>query len=104
MTRLPLEGLYMRLSLVALLAVAAPLAAQQPLTLQDAINMAQKQGPSAQIARSVRDAARARHAAFHAGLLPQVMLTGDAATLTHGINAIQQNDGSIQYLNQSQNT
>lgn len=95
----------MRVHLIALaLASAAPLAAQQPLTLQDAINMAQKQGPSAQIARSVRDAARSRNDAFNAGLLPQVMLTGDAANLTHGINAIQQNDGSIQYLNQSQNT
>lgn len=66
--------------------------------------MAQRQGPSAQVARSVRDAARSRNDAFNAGLLPQVMLTGDAANLTHGINAIQQNDGSVQYLNQSQNT
>lgn len=94
----------MRLSILALLAAATPLAAQQPITLQDAIVMAQKQGPSAQIARSVRDAARARNDAFNSGLLPQVMLTGDAANLTHGINAIQQNDGSVQYLNQSQNT
>jgi outer membrane protein TolC len=94
----------MRISLLALLALAAPLAAQQPLTLEDAIAIAQKQGPSAQIARSVRDAARSRNDAFNAGLLPQVILEGDAARLTHGINAIQQPDGSIQYLSQAQNT
>jgi outer membrane protein TolC len=94
----------MRISFLALLAVAAPLAAQQPITLQQAIDMAQKQGPSAQVARSVRDAARSRNDAFNAGLLPQVMLTGDAAKLTHGINPVVQNDGSIQYLNLAQNT
>lgn len=94
----------MRFLPLALLVCASGLAAQQPLTLQDAIEMAQKQGPSAQIARSVRDAARSRNDAFNSGLLPQIMLTGNAANLTHGINAIQQNDGSIQYLNQSQNT
>ena len=94
----------MRFSLLALLACASGLAAQQPVTLQEAITMAQKQGPSAQVARSVRDAARARNDAFNAGLLPQVVLQGDAANLTHGINAVQQNDGSIAYRNQSQNT
>lgn len=94
----------MRITLLALLACASGLAAQQPLTLQEAISMAQKQGPSAQVARSVRDAARARNDAFNAGLLPQVMLQGNAANLTHGINAVQQNDGSIAYRNQSQNT
>jgi outer membrane protein TolC len=94
----------MRLTLLALVACASAAAAQEPLTLQDAIAMAQKQGPSAQIARSVRDAARARNDAFNSGLLPQVMLTGDAANLTHGINAVEQNDGSLAYRNQSQNT
>jgi hypothetical protein len=55
----------MRLTLLALVACASAAAAQEPLTLQDAIAMAQKQGPSAQIARSVRDAARARNDAFN---------------------------------------
>src|SRR3954465_11870646 len=94
----------MRISLLALIVCAAPLAAQQPLTLQDAILMAQKQGPSAQIARSVRDGARLRNDAFNAGLLPQVGLVGDAAKLTHGINPVAQPDGSIQYLSLAQNT
>jgi outer membrane protein TolC len=94
----------MRLSL-ALLIAAAPLAAQQaaPLTLQDAIVMAQKQGMPAQVARSQRDAARARNDAFNAGLLPQVMLSGDAANLNRGINPITLPDGSTQFISQAQN-
>jgi outer membrane protein TolC len=94
----------MRISLLALFACAAPVAAQQPLTLQDAITMAQKQGPSAQVARTVRDAARLRNDAFNAGLLPQVVMTGNAADLTHGISPVLQPDGSIQYLSVAQNT
>ncbi len=97
----------MRLSLLALLALAAPLAAQQtpssPLSLQDAIQMAQHQGPSAQVARSQRDAARARNDAFNAGLLPQVVLSGDAANLNRGINPITLPDGSVSYVSQAQN-
>lgn len=93
--------------LVALLVLAAaPLAAQQaaaPLTLQDAVLMAQKQGPQAQVARSARDAARARNDAFNAGLLPQVMLSGDAANLNRGIIPVTLADGSINYVSQAQN-
>src|ERR1041384_5888772 len=94
----------MRLTvLVALSFAAAAAAAQQPLTLQDAILMAQKQGPAAQVARSVRDAARARNDAFNAGLLPQVALVGDAADLNRGINPITLPDGSTQFVSQAQN-
>lgn len=92
-------------TLVTLVIVAAgPLVAQQrTLTLQDAIAMAQSRGPSAEIARSSRDAARSRTRAFNAGLLPQVMLSGDAANLNHGINPITLPDGSTQFVGQSQN-
>ena len=54
------------------------------LTLQDAIQRAQQQGPAAQVARSTRDAARCRDDAFNARLLPQLFLTGDAANLNRG--------------------
>jgi outer membrane protein TolC len=73
------------------------------LTLQDAIRMAQQQGPSAQVARSVRDAARWRDQAFNARLLPQLFLSGKAADLNHGINPITLPDGSTQFVGQSQN-
>ena len=87
-----------------LLALILPLAASgQTLTLQDSIRMAQQQGPSAQIARSTRDAARWRDDAFNARLLPQLFLTGNAANLNHGINPITLPDGSTQFVGQSQN-
>ena len=78
-------------------------ASRPPLTLRDAIRMAQEQGPSAQIARSTRDAARWRDDAFNARLLPQLFLSGQAADLNHGINPITLPDGSTQFINQSQN-
>jgi len=87
-----------------LLALILPLAASgQTLTLQDAIRMAQQQGPSAQIARSTRDAAKWHDDAFNARLLPQLFLTGNAANLNHGINPITLPDGSTQFVGQSQN-
>jgi outer membrane protein TolC len=98
---------------VAALAAAAPLPAQAPaptvahqqtLTLQEAIEMAQRQGPAAQLARSTRAAARDRDRAFNAmNLLPQVVLSGDAANLNRGINPITLPDGSTQFVSQAQN-
>jgi outer membrane protein len=93
-----------------LFALAIPFVSQgqgvaqmQTLTLQDAIRMAQEQGPLAQIARSTRDAARWRDDAFNARLLPQLFLSGDIANLNHGINPIVLPDGTTQFLPQSQN-
>jgi outer membrane protein TolC len=97
----------MRLSplLVALVlpAVAAAQSAPRTLTLQDAIRMAQEQGPAAQVARSNRDAAHYRDDAFNARLLPQLFLRGDAMNLFHGINAQPLDDGTTQFIKQSQN-
>jgi outer membrane protein TolC len=97
----------MRLSpLVAALALPVAAAAQgapRTLTLQDAILMAQQQGSSAQVARSNRDAARSRDDAFNARLLPQLFLQGEAANLVHGINPVLLDDGSTQFVPQSQN-
>lgn len=73
------------------------------LTLQDAITMALRQGPSAQVARSVRDAAQYRDRAFNARLLPQLFVSGNAANYNHGINPITLPDGSTQFIGQSQN-
>jgi outer membrane protein TolC len=84
-------------------AQAAPAQDAKPLTLQDAIEMAQQQGPLAQVARSSRDVARWRDRAFNARLLPQLFLRGDAANLNHGINPITLPDGSTQFIGQSQN-
>lgn len=97
----------MRLSsLVAALLLPATVAAQgapRTLTLQDAILMAQQQGSAAQVARSNRDAAHYRDNAFNARLLPQLFLQGEAANLVHGINPVLLDDGSTQFISQSQN-
>jgi outer membrane protein TolC len=81
----------------------APPAAGNTLTLQDAILMAQKQGPAAQVARSMRDQARYSNDAFNARLRPQLFLSGNAANLNHGINPITLPDGSTQFIGQAQN-
>ena len=93
----------MRLLPLAILAFPASLGAQQRLTLQDAIRMAQQRGPAAQVARSTRDAARWRDQAFNSRLLPQVFLNGNAANLDRGINPITAPDGSTQFVSQAQN-
>jgi outer membrane protein len=98
--------MHMRSSLIvsASLLIGSPLHAQaKPLTLQDAIAMAQANGPSAQVARSTRDAARLRNDAFNARLLPQLFVSGQAANLNHGINPVPQPDGSTLYIGQAEN-
>ena len=84
-------------------AVAAGQSAPRTLTLQDAILMAQQQGSAAQVARSSRDAARSHDDAFNARLLPQLFLQGEAANLVHGITPQTLDDGSTQFISQSQN-
>jgi outer membrane protein TolC len=76
---------------------------QAPLTLQAAIAMAQNRGPAAQVARSTRNSARYRNDAFNSRLFPQLLLTGNAANLNHGINAITLPDGTTQFIGQAQN-
>src|SRR5215217_2267680 len=96
-----LSPLLIAIALPAMLGAQAPTA--RTLTLQDAIAMAQQQGPLAQVARSTRDVARWRDQAFNSRLLPQLFLQGDAANLNHGINPITLPDGSTQFIGQSQN-
>ena len=73
------------------------------LTLQEAIALALVNGSSAEVARSVRDAAQQRDRAFNARLLPQLFVSGNAANYNRGINPITLPDGSTQYVGQSQN-
>ena len=92
---------------IALLVVPAAVRSQTTgtttLTLQEAIARAQQQGPQAQVARSTRDAAHYRDAAFNARLLPQLVLSGDAANLNRAINPIVLPDGSTQFISQANN-
>lgn len=75
----------------------------KPLTLQAAIQIAEEQGDAAKAARSQLEAARWHGRAFDRGLLPQLAFAGTAAQLVHGINGVQQPDGSTEFVGYSQN-
>ncbi len=88
---------------VALVIASAPaLGSQQPLTLKQAVEMAQRQGLQAQSARSTRDAARARDHAFGARLLPQLSLSGTVPSYNRSIISAPQPDGSTIFAPQQQ--
>lgn len=88
---------------VAMLAILpALLPAQQAMTLQQAIAIAQERGLAARAARSARAAARWNDRAFHADLLPQLSLTGDLPNVTRAIVPVVQPDGETVFRPQSQ--
>jgi outer membrane protein TolC len=77
--------------------------AQQTVTLQQAIEMAQRQGPQARAAFAQREAARQHDRAFNARLLPQLSLGGSFPQYSRAISAVPQPDGTTLYtpLNQT---
>ena len=89
MTRHVLAG-----ALLLALGAAAPAAAQDSLTLQQAITLAQKQSLSAQSAREALVAAHARDRAYGARLLPQISLNGTVPNYNRSIVPVVQPDGS----------
>lgn len=84
------------------LVVAAPLAAQQPIGLEEAISLAQQRGHQSAAARATRDAARYRNQAFGSLLLPQLSVGGSVPAYNRSIIAVVQPDGSTQYRPQQQ--
>jgi outer membrane protein TolC len=88
------------LALCALFAaMATPVAmhGQQVITLQQAIEMAQRQGPQARAAIAQREAARQHDRAFNARLLPQISLAGTVPTYQRAITPVLQPDGTTLY-------
>jgi len=86
-------------------APAAPAAASQPLSLQDAIAMAQQNGHQARAARAAHAAARYRDNDFRDRLLPQLSLTGTLPSYNRSIVQVLQADtvtGNAVTLFQSQ--
>ena len=94
--RWPERGLTTLVALTVSLG-AAPGRAQQPLTLQQAIELAQKQGLQAQAIASTRDAARWRDRAFNSRLMPQLSLTGTVPSYLRSIDPVIQPDGTTLY-------
>jgi outer membrane protein TolC len=93
------------LLLVALVVGARSLGAQQEriqLTLQQAVELAEKQGFAARSATSARDAARWRDRAFGARLLPQLSVGGEVPNISRAIIPVIQPDGSTLFVPQSQ--
>jgi outer membrane protein TolC len=85
------------IAVALLLAASPPARAQQPMTLQRAIEIAQKQGLQARAVLDTRDAARWRDRAFNARLMPQLSLTGTLPSYVRAIEPVIQPDGSTQY-------
>lgn len=87
------------------LAVSPGLAhAQRPITLPEAIALAQQQGLQARAARASLESARHDNASFRAGLLPQLSLSGNLPRYNRSIIPVIQPDGSTQFRPLTQTT
>jgi outer membrane protein TolC len=88
---------------VAIASAPVEVHAQQSITLRQAIEMAQRQGPQARAAFAQRESARQRDRAFSARLLPQLSLGGSFPQYSRAISAVPQPDGTTLYtpLNQT---
>ncbi len=76
----------------------ALIAQSPPMTLQQAIALAQQHGAAAETARNTLESARDRHRAFAAGYLPSLSLSGVAPSYTRLINPVVQPDGTTLYI------
>ena len=83
---------------------AGSLAAQDSLTLRDAISMAQERGLAGSAARDARAAARWREHAFSARRLPQLSLSAQLPEYSRAIIPVIQPGGETQFRTQSQTT
>ena len=82
--------------------LAGPVAAQAPLTLPEAIGLAQSQGYQARAALAARDGARFTDRAFYSRLLPQLSLGGTLPSYNRSIIQVLQPDGSTRFKPQDQ--
>jgi outer membrane protein TolC len=86
----------------ALMLSAGPLAAQEPITLARAIELAQQQGYQARAAAATREAARYRDRAFYSRLMPQISVGGFLPQYNRSIIQVLQPDGSTLFRPQDQ--
>ncbi len=71
-------------------------------TLGESVRLAQQSGPSALMARNSYRSKTYSYRSFNAGLLPRLMLNGIVPDYQRAINPVLQNDGTTQFLSQSQ--
>ena len=86
--------------LIAALILGSSAAAQQTLTLDQAIALAQQQGLAARAAERARDAERWRDRAFGARRLPQLALEGIVPSINRGISPVFRPDGTTAFVTQ----
>jgi outer membrane protein TolC len=87
----------------AAVALAGQLAAQQqPITLRQAVSLAQQQSYQARAAEATREAARYRDRAFYSRQLPQLSLEGTVPDYNRAIIPVLQPDGSTSFQPQNQ--
>jgi len=79
------------------MSTARQLGAQQGITLQQAIELSQRQGLLARSAQDTREGSRARNHGFYAGYLPQLTVFGTTPNYTRSINPVVQPDGTTLY-------
>ena len=97
-------ALFTALFLCAACVHPASLAAQDSLTLREAITMAQERGLAGSAARNAREAAHWREQAFSARRLPQLSLNGQLPEYNRAIIPVLQPGGETQFRTQSQTT
>ena len=91
------------LAFLLLLAFGAhSVAAQAPLTLEEALRLAQTQGAQARAASATRDAALFRDRQFYSRQLPQLTLGGTVPSYNRSIIQVLQPDGSTLFRPQDQ--
>lgn len=93
--------------LLALTLASPPLTAQdatrvEPLSLQQAIEIALERGNAAKAARAAREAARYRNRASNSRWLPQLSIGGQVPTYNRSIIPVLQPDGSTLFRSQEQ--
>ncbi len=83
--------------------VLSPSRAQEAtvLTLEHALEIAQKNSPAVRMARLDIQRADLDFRAFRAGYLPSISLRGNTPGLLRSISDVQQDDGSVRYVQQS---
>jgi outer membrane protein len=102
MSRHRLSGVAPLVAAWLLLPCAAPLAAQDSLTLAQAVAQAQERGHQAHAAEAAREAARYRDRSFWSRLLPQLSVTGTVPAYNRSIISVLQPDGSTAFRPQQQ--
>jgi outer membrane protein TolC len=97
-----LQHIPLAAAVVVALMWGRPAPAQEPLTLERAVALAQEQGYQGRAAVAARDAARYRDRGFYAAFMPQLSLGGTLPRYNRAIIPVLQPDGTTLFRPQNQ--